>query len=245
MSETDQLLTNDTLFNGRLVCKQFKSGYRFSIDAILTAHFCRPESRDSILDLGCGCGIIALILAFRNPNVRISGIEIQPELVRLARKNIAENGMQSRISVIEGNFRDTAQLVTPESYDLIVSNPPYRKRDRGRISPDLQRARARHEIDAGLEDMVKAAAYAVKNRGKVVVVYPARLSISLIVDLKKHNLEPKRIQPVYSYPGQKDAGLVLVEAVKNGGAEVRLLPPFYIYSEKNGPYSEAMRKIYE
>lgn len=245
MSETDQLLTGDTLFSGRLVCKQYKSGYRFSVDAILSAHFCSPGSGDAILDLGCGCGIIGLLLAYRYPEVRVTGIEIQPELVRLAEMNIAENAMQSRISVIEGNFRDTAQLVAAESFDLVVSNPPYRREGGGRISPDPQRARARHEIDAGLADMVRASAFAVKNRGKVVVVYPARLSITLIAELKKHRLEPKRLQPVYGYPGRKDAGLVLVEAIKNGGAEMRLLPPFYIYSEKNGPYTEAMRKLYE
>lgn len=245
MTGTDQLLTDDTLFNGRLVCKQYKSGYRFSIDAILSAHFCRPAPEDSILDLGCGCGVIGLILAYRHPEVSITGIEIQHELVLLARKNILENDMLSRMKVVEGNFRDTPELVPPESYDLVVSNPPYGKKGRGRVSPDTQRARARHEIDASLADMIRAAAYAVRNRGKVVVVYPAVRSVNLIAALKNHNLEPKRLQPVYSYPGQADASLVLIEAVKNGGEEMRLLPPFYIYSEKNGPYSEAMQEIYE
>jgi tRNA1(Val) A37 N6-methylase TrmN6 len=244
LTETDQLLTNDTLFNGRLVCKQYKSGYRFSIDAVLLAHFCSPGRDDAILDLGCGCGVVGLILAYRYPAVTITGMEIQRELALLARKNISENDMQTRMTVIEGNFRDISGLVAPESFDLVVSNPPYRKQGRGRISPDTQRARARHEIDASLADMVQAAAYAVKNRGKVAVIYPAVRCISLITELKNHKLEPKRLQPVYGYPGQVDACLVLIEAVKNGGEEVRLLPPFYIYSKNNGPYSEAMQKIY-
>lgn len=247
MSGTDQSqlsLTHDSLFDGRLVCKQYKSGYRFSIDAVLSAHFSRPESSDSILDLGSGCGVISLILAYRYPGVSVTGIEVQPELVQLSRRNIIENDMQSRVRIIEANYRDISRQLKPETFDLVVSNPPYRKQGRGRVSGDQQRARARHEIDASLTDMVKAAAFAVKNRGKVVVIYPAVRSITLINELKKFRLEPKRLQPVYSYPGHSDATLVLVEAVKNGGEEVRLLPPFYVYSDKNGPYSEAMQKLY-
>jgi tRNA1Val (adenine37-N6)-methyltransferase len=241
----DQQVTDDTLFNGRLVCKQYKSGYRFSIDAVLAAHFCTPAPEDSILDLGCGCGVIGLILAYRYSQITITGIEIQHELVLLARKNILENNMQSRITVIKGNFRNTPELTAPESFDLIISNPPFRKQGRGRVSPAVQRARARHEIDANLADLVSAAAFAVKNRGKIVLIYPAVRCITLIAELKNHNLEPKRLQPVYGYPGHTDASLVLVEAVKNGGEEMHLLPPFYIYSKKNGPYSEAMQEIYQ
>lgn len=247
MSGSDQSssLTNDTLFNGRLVCKQYKSGYRFSIDAVLSAHFCRPGPNDSILDLGAGCGIISLILAYRHPSVRLTGLEIQPELAQLAKQNIRDNALQQRVSIIEGNYRDAAEFFAPETFDLVVSNPPYRRQGRGRLSPDSQRARARHEIDASLTDLIRAAAFAVKNKGKVVLIYPAVRSITLIHEFRKCNLEPKRLQPIYSYPGQDDATLVMIEAVKNGGEEVAVLPPFYVFKEKYGPYSEAMQKLYE
>jgi len=241
----DLPLTHDTLFKGLLVCKQYRSGYRFSIDAVLSAHFCRPEAHDTILDLGSGCGIIGLVLAFRYPSVTVTGIEIQSELVELAKKNIVDNGMQSRITIIEGNYRHTPDFIVAESYDLVVSNPPYGRQGKGRISGEQQRARARHEIDARLSDMVQAAAYAVRNKGKVVIVYPAEQCISLIEEMKRRNIEPKRLQSVYSYPGDDDAILVLIEAVKNGGEDVRLLPPFYIHTEKNGPYSEAMQRCYQ
>ena len=245
MAEPEQLLTDDTLFAGRLVCKQYKNGYRFSIDAVLAAHFCRPGQGASILDMGCGCGIISLILAYRYPDIMVTGLEVQQELVKLAERNIAENILQSRIKVVEGNFLNYQELLQPESFDLVVSNPPYRKQGRGKTSPDSQRARARHEIDGNLADMIRAAAYAVKNRGKVVTIYPAVRSVSLIVGMKQHKLEPKRLQPVYSYPGQVDASLILVEAVKNGGEDLQVLPPFYIYTEKNGPYTQAMKQMYE
>lgn len=245
MIKTDLPLTDDTLFNGRLICKQYKSGYRFSIDAVLVAHFCRLGTGDTILDLGCGCGIIGLVLAYRQPGVVVTGVEIQHELAQLAQNNILANDMKARMSVIEGNFRDFSGLIAPESFDLVVSNPPYGKQGRGRMNPDSQRARARHEIDASLADLIQAAAYSVKNRGKVVVIYPAVQAVSLIAAMRNHNLEPKRLQPIYSYPDQVDAALILVEAVKNGGEDVRLLPPFYIYTEKNGPYSRGMQELYK
>jgi tRNA1(Val) A37 N6-methylase TrmN6 len=240
----DVSLTSDTLFGGSLVCRQYRVGYRFSIDAVLAAHFCRPAARDCVLDLGCGCGIISLIMAYRHPDIRVTGIEIQPDLVQLARDNIGANELQPRLTVLEGDFCEISKLVQPESFDIVVSNPPYRQQGRGRVNPDDQKARARHEIDAGLPDLVRAAAFGLKNRGRVVLIYPAARLVPLMTELKKNSLELKKIQPVYSYPGCQDARLVLIEAVKNGGEEVRILPPFFIYSEKNGPYTDSMQKYY-
>jgi len=239
-------LTNDTLFDGRLVCRQYRRGYRFSVDAVLAAHFCRIHNGDHILDLGCGCGVIGLILAYRHQGrgVQVTGLEFQPDLAMLAHDNVLANKMESSVSIIEGDLRRIEHSIAPESMDLVVSNPPYRDPEAGRVSPADQRARARHEIDAVLADIVAAAAYAVKNRGQVVVVYPAKRAVSLIHALKNKRLEPKRWQPVYSYPGSDEACLVLVEAVKNGGEEMQVMAPFYIYAEKNGPYTEQMRELY-
>lgn len=240
----EELLTRDTLFNGRLVCAQYRHGYRFSADAVLAAHFCRPEPDDHILDLGCGSGIIGLILAFRYPAIRLTGLEVQEELALLARENIRANSLEDRATVIHGNLRAVATLITPESFDLVVSNPPYRKPGSGRLSPADQRARARHEIDASLAEVVRAAAFAVKNRGRVVFVYPAARFMTLAAELKSARLEPKRLQPVYSYPGSPEAALILIEAMKNGGEEMQLLSPFYIFARQNGPNSEAMQTLY-
>ncbi|HBI14095.1 MAG TPA: methyltransferase [Desulfobulbaceae bacterium] len=241
----EELLTRDALFNGRLVCTQFKRGYRFSADAVLAAHFCRPAAGDLILDLGCGSGIIGLILAFRHPGARVTGLEVQEELARLARENFRSNGLESRASVIHGSLREITTLVAPESFDLVVSNPPYRKPGSGRLSPTDQRARARHEIDASLSEVARAASFALKNRGRAVFVYPATRLMSLAAALQRVRLEPKRLQPVYSYPGSPKATLVLVEALKNGGEEVQLLDPFYIHARQNGPYSDAIQTLYD
>jgi len=237
-------LTEDTLFDGRLVCRQFSNGYRFSIDAVLAAHFCTIRDDWHILDLGCGCGIIGMIIAYRHPGLQVTGLELQPELAELARQNINANAMEKRVSVVQGNLRSIGEHVAPEHFDLVVSNPPYREPGTGRTSPENQRARARHEIAANLDDVVKAAAFAVKNRGRVVFVYPAKRAATLINRLVERNLEPKRLQPVYSYPESENASLVLVEAVKNGGEEISILPPLYIFTEKNGPYTDQVQELY-
>ncbi len=238
-------LTKDTLYGGRLVCRQYKQGYRFSIDAVLAAHFCRPGRTDRILDLGAGSGIIGLILAFRHPAVSVTGLEFQPDLVCLARDNVDRNNLARRFTIIEGDLRDNSSLLPAESFDLVVGNPPYRQPGRGRVSQDDQRARARHEIDSNLDDVVRAAALAVKNRGPVVFVYPAARTVALLVSLKNHRLEPKRLQPVYSYPGARQARLILVEAMKNGGEDLQIMAPFFIYTVQNGHYSAEMQKLYE
>lgn len=237
-------LTDDTLFDGKLLCRQYRKGYRFSVDAVLAAHFCRVQAGDHVFDLGCGCGVIGLVLAFRHPNIRVTGLEFQADLAMLAHDNVLANRMESTVEVIEGDLRRIGQFIQPESMDLVVCNPPYRKPGTGRISPGDQRSRARHEIDACLEDIVQAAAFAVKNRGRAVFVYPAKRAVALLHLLKSKNIEPKRLQPVYSYPGSKEATLMLIEGVKNGGEEAAILAPFYIYAKQNGPYTPQMQELY-
>ena len=245
MSGPDTLLTEDSLYGGRLICRQYRQGYRFSIDAVLAAHFCRPGNRDRILDLGTGSGIIGLILAYRHQTTRIAGLEFQPDLVRLAENNADRNGLSDRFQIIEGDLRDIGRFVSAESFDLVVGNPPYHQRGRGRVNPDDQRARARHEIDSTLNDVARAAAFAVKNHGPVVIVYPADRTAVLFKALNDYRLEPKRLRLVYSYPEDDQARLVLVEAVKNGGHGLHVMTPLYVYLSRDGSYSAEMQNMYE
>lgn len=237
-------LTRDTLYNGRLICHQHKDGYRFSVDAILAAHFCSPKPDDTVLDLCCGCGVIGLILCHRFPELTVCGLELQPPLGRLARMNVDSNTFNDRFSIQEGDLRRIREIRKPEEFDLVICNPPYRRVLSGRVNTYKEAAIARHELTASLREVVRAAAYCVKNRKEVVFVYPATRAGSLISELTAARLIPKRIQPVYSYPGCETASLVLVEAVKNGGEQSNILAPFYIYAEKNGEYSEEMQFAY-
>lgn len=239
------MLTRDSLFNGRLICYQQKSGYRFAVDSVLVAHFLQVGKGQRVLDLGTGSGVISLIAAYRFRDISIIGLEKQAELFQLALKNSTENNMDDRFSVLRGDLCAINTCVDAESFDCVISNPPYTKPGTGRVNNQSQSARARHEIDCTLADVVKAAFFAVKNRGSAVFVYPARRAAVLVAELVRQNLMPKRIQPVYSYPEDNQARLVLVEAVKNGGEELHLMPPFFIYTAKDGPYTSAMQALYE
>ena len=132
-------LNANTFFNGRLHVAQPDSGYRYSIDAVLLASLPRPKSGDSVIDLGTGCGIIAMILAYRHPGVRFYAVEIQSELVRFARENVRSNHMADRISVIQTDMRHLSADQVGGTANWIVSNPPYRRANSGRINPDTQK----------------------------------------------------------------------------------------------------------
>jgi tRNA1(Val) A37 N6-methylase TrmN6 len=246
---TKQIYSEDTLFDGRLICIQHRHGYRFSIDAVLLAHFIKLRRDSHVLDIGGGCGVISLILAYRYQHVGITVLELQADLADLARKNIELNdaqagGFQERIEVVHGDLRTIDKHVQAGVYDWVVCNPPYRKSGSGRINPVSEQAVARHELQADLQAVIAACVYAVRTRGRVAFVYPAVRGISLFHEMRNQGLEPKRLQVVYSYPSSQ-AGLLLVEAVKGGGEELKIAPPFYIYKEKNGDYSAQMAECYE
>lgn len=237
--------SNDTLFDGRLICRQGCEGYRFSVDAVLAAHFPKLKPGQRVLDLGCGCGVIGLIFAHRHAQITIGALELQPELAALAADNVRLNGFADRFQVACGDVRAVADYFAPESADCVVCNPPYGKPGSGRINLHDQAAQARHELNGSIDDFIRASAFCVKNRGMVAAVYPARRCNALLAALHAHKLTPKRLQPVYSYPGAENARLVLVEAVKNGGEQFEILAPFYIYERKNGDYAPAMLALYK
>lgn len=241
-------ISEDSLYNGELVLRQHRLGYRFSIDAVLLAHFVQCSRGMSVLDLGTGCGVILLVLLYRYRNSleRAVGIEMQAELAQLARENLLINGCDVRGSIIEGDFKQCSSLIAPESFDLVVCNPPFFALGSGRASSSVQARRARHEVLAGLEDVLAAAAYAVRNRGAVAIIYPAEKICEAIILGKKQRLEIKRLRFVYSYPEKDEkARLVLIEYCKNGGKGSEVASPLYVYQQKNGAFTEEMENFYQ
>ncbi len=239
--------SRDSLFDGELICYQHKTGYRFSVDSVILAHFIGIKSNDRVLDLGSGSSVISMILLYRWSDMveEVSGLEIQQGLADLARKNYLSNNFQQLGSVIHGDVKNVSELIKPESYDRIVCNPPFYPPASGRINKDTEARLARHQILATLQDFLKAAAYAVKNGGTVSFIYPAEQSCHFVSLAQKFRLEVKKIQFVYSYPDKITAArLVLVECFKNGGPGTEILPPFYIYAEKNGAFSVEMQDFY-
>ncbi|PKN49486.1 MAG: SAM-dependent methyltransferase, partial [Deltaproteobacteria bacterium HGW-Deltaproteobacteria-16] len=209
-------LSEESLFGGTLRCLQPRQGYRFSVDAVLLAHFLTPQPEARILDLGAGCGVVSLILSHRWPTANLVALELQPRLAEVVRRNVALNSLAIRVTVLEGDCRRIADLLPPNSFDWVAANPPYYPTTSGRHHPETERSQARHEILGGIGEMAKAAAFALKSGGRAAFVYPAARTEILLSALRDNGLAPKRLQRVHAYP-ETEAGLVLVEAVKDGG----------------------------
>ncbi|MDH4320922.1 MAG: methyltransferase [Desulfobulbaceae bacterium] len=239
----DAGISEEYLFDGRLVCRQHRNGYRFSVDAVLLAHFVTIREQDRIVDLGGGCGIVSLAIAYRHPTVTLAAVEIQPQLVDLCCDNVMRNGLAERIEVRAADYRLVQGAIERNGFDVVVANPPFRATGAGRRIAVNERTIARQELQGGLVDAARAACWALRERGRAAFVYPAERTATLLSVLREHRLEPKRLRVVYGYPGGR-AKLVLAEAVKFGGEGMEILPPCCIQVEQGGEYSEELRGIY-
>jgi len=239
----ENLLTKDTFFKKKLVVFQPKNGYRYSIDSVILANYIYPTFlyHSKIIDLGTGSGIIPLILAFKKKNVNILGIELQKNLADIAKLNVSTNNMTNRIKIIEADFR----LFKKDSFfipsDIVVSNPPYRKTGSGIINFDYQKAIARHEIKASLEDVIETSRIMLKTGGRFIIIYPAVRLAELFYEMKKHNIEPKLIRSIHSKK-DKEAKLILVEGIKGGKYGIKIASPLIIYND-NDLYTKEIKNM--
>ncbi|CAB5130138.1 hypothetical protein D3OALGA1CA_3169 [Olavius algarvensis associated proteobacterium Delta 3] len=234
--------TTDTLFNGHIIIRQRRQGYRFSIDAVLLAHYVRPRTGETILDLGSGCGVIPLILVYRCADVRIYGVEIQPELHRLAVGNIRENGFENRVTIVRHDLREPVPETFPCPFDRVICNPLYRKARSGKVNPEPERALARHEISATIVDVLRATRRTLKIGGRFVTIYPAERSVDLFHAMRNAGIEPKRLQPVHSR-ASSDAKLILVEGICGSRPGVIMEAPLVIYGD-DGEYTREVEGMF-
>ena len=234
---TEKEMTADSFFNGRIRIKQRRRGYRFSIDAVILAHHVRPRPEERVIDLGTGCGIIPLILSYRHPGIHIRGIEIQPSLAAIAHSNVAENQMQASIEIHCMDLRALDHRILASPVDIVTANPPFRKRDSGRINPDHQSAVARHEIETTLAQVATATCRLLRTGGRLIVVYTADRTADLMCELRTAGIEPKRCRMIHSR-STDPARLVLVEGVKGARAGIEIASPLVIYDEDGSNTSE-------
>ncbi len=180
------------------------------------------------MDLGTGSGIIPIILATKVKSTEIWGVEIQEELAEMAKKNIEMNHLQGRVHIVKGDARDLADRMQSEAFDIVLTNPPYRKIRSGRLNPQREKAIARHEIKGSLSDMAKIAFRLLRPKASFYLVYPALRLVDLIAFLRETRLEPKRLRLVHPNV-EKGAKLILLEAIKGGGPALEIHPPLFIH----------------
>ena len=233
----------DALGSSGLKVIQSVKGFRHSMDALLLAHFAAPRLTDRVLDLGCGNGAIALLLAHRHPRLRVVGLEIQPALASRALRGTALNGLRDRVEILEGDLRRMRTILPPAGFNLVVCNPPYRQVGRGRLNPEPEIGQAKHELTAILPEVIAAIRYALAPKGRTCLIFHASRLADLLTTLRTARLEPKSLLPVHSFPGA-DAELILVEARREGRPGLRMLPPLFIYQARGGALSTAMEEIY-
>jgi tRNA1Val (adenine37-N6)-methyltransferase len=234
--------TRDAILYGLLHIWQPLKGPRVSVDSVLLAWYARIKRGERAIELGSAHGAVSLILARRYPECSIEGIEIQEELVELARLNAAENGLTDRVSFYCRDLRQVQRFYRNQSFHVAVANPPYGEVLSSRASPVWSEAVARGGLLCSLDDVARSASYLLRHGGRLYMVYSARRLSSLMMALKGHGLEPKRLRAVHPKP-EREASVVLLEARMKGGEGLTVEPPLYIYDEC-GKYTKALLSAY-
>lgn len=220
--------TLDTFFNGDLQIIQKKKGYRFSLDAVLLSQFTKIRKNERAIDLGTGCGILPLLLSQTTTAHSFVGVEIQKGLAECAKKNVMLNHLEHKVSILHQDLRELKKTFPSGSFDVVLSNPPYRKYLTGRVNPLVEKAIARHEIKGTIEDLISIAAYLLPPKGRCYLIYPALRIVDLLVVFRGEKLEPKRLQFVFSHIDE-GAKFILVESIKASGVELKIMPPLILY----------------
>ena len=231
----------DTLWPGGPRFLHSADGFRLSTDSVLLAHFAAPLRADTIFDLGCGAGVLTVLLQLSHPAAQVEGIELRAEAAALCRRNLAENGLPDG-GILTGDLREHRALLRAGAYDLVVSNPPYFAADRGYTAPDPARAAARDERTCSLDDVCAAAAYLCRWGGAFALVHrPERLA-DIFCTMRAHGLEPKRLRPV-QHRFDRAPNLALIEARRGGRPGLTVCAPLLL-TDPDGGDSEELREIY-
>ena len=231
----------DELWPGGPRFRQQEGSFRLSTDSVLLAAFAADIRAKRIIDLGCGAGVLTVLLSHARPDAVIRGVEIQPESAALCRENMAANGFGSD-GIVTGDLRQYRELFTAGEYDLVVSNPPYFTSGSGVTAPDDRRAAARDERFCTLEDLCAAAKYLCRWGGSFALVHrPERLS-EVFCAMTRHGIEPKRLRMV-QYKAGAAPNLVLIEGRRGGKSGLSILPPLLL-TDENGADTAEVREIY-
>ena len=232
----------DDLQRNGLKIIQKTDGFCFGMDAVLLSGFASVKPGERALDLGTGTGIIPLLLSPKTKGDHFTGLEIQTEIMKMAQRSVALNGLEKKIDIIQGDIKEASRIFGAASFDVVTSNPPYMNDAHGLKNPGDVKAISRHEVLCTLEDVVREGTKALKPGGRFYMVHRPHRLAEIITVMRQYKLEPKRMKFVHPF-ADKDANMVLIEAVRGGGAWLKLEPPVIVYKEP-GVYTDEIYEIY-
>ena len=239
------------LLPGERIDELQRNGYRiiqnpkrfcFGMDAVLLSGFARAKKQERCLDLGCGNGIIPILMEAKTEGKHFTGLEIQPESADMAKRSVALNGLQDRIDIVEGDIKDASKIFGASSFHVVTTNPPYMSAQHGLTNLYEAKTIARHEVLCNLEDIIRESARLLMPGGRFYMVHrPFRLAeiISLMV---QYRMEPKRMRLVYPYV-DREPNMVLIEGLRGGKSRMTVEKPLIVYKEP-GKYTDEIYDVY-
>ena len=184
-------LTSEYFESTGITIFQPERGHRYGGESIELAEFCRVKEDSKIAEFGGGVGVILLQITARDHPAESVSVEIQKELHEIALHNVKYNGLSDKVKCICGDYREFAKN-KKTYFDVIVANPPFFKKGRGRVSPVGSRATARHEIVSSIDELLDSANIALKKRGELYIVFPLEREIELNEKAKGRGFELNR-----------------------------------------------------
>ena len=160
----------------------------------------------------------------------------------MAKRSSELNKLENKFKVINEDLKNLSKKFPANSFDAIVTNPPYKKDNTGLKNENKLKQISRHEIMCDIEDIAKISSYLLKCNSSIYMIHRPDRLIDIIQALKKYKLEPKNIRFVYPKI-RKEANLVLIKATKGGKSFLKIKEPLIVYND-DGTYTEEILKIY-
>lgn len=221
---------------------QKKKGFCFGMDAVLLSGFAQVKEGEVAVDLGTGTGIIPILLEAKTKGKHFTGLEIQEEVAEMAGRSVCLNQLENRVDIVRGDIKEASRLFGKASFDVVTSNPPYMNDNHGLKNPELPKAIARHEVFCTLDDVCREASLLLKSGGRFYMVHRPHRLAEIITALKTYKLEPKRMKLVHPFV-DKEANMVLIEAVRGGRSMMKVEAPIIVYREP-GVYTREIYDVY-
>lgn len=224
---------------------QNKDGFCFGIDSVLLSDFAKEiKDNSKVVDLGTGTGILGILLCAKTNLKEILGVEIQEEVANMAQRSIELNNLKNRFKILNDNIKNIEKnnINLKNNFDYVVTNPPYKKLNTGKINENEKKLISRHELTANLDDFIKTASFLLKDKGTLFMVHRPERLVDILEKMRKEKIEPKELKFIYPKIN-KEPNLILIKGVKNAKPFLKIGKPLYVYNE-NGNYTDDILKIY-